>query len=125
MSQAFKYTLKSSIPLDITSIEPSGQVNTNTPVLTVTTAKGAENGIASCGYSLTPNLPLDEIPLFPKTNSTTHELQLGPLEARTYTYYVTCMDIAGNIVEQETTFEVTIDTILPFSHVSRGIFLTC
>lgn len=111
-TQSYPYTLVSTIPLKITSVEPAGMVYTANPVLKVKTSEGADDGIAFCGFSTKNDEIYNMIP-FLETNSTEHTQQLGPLISGVYKYYVGCMDKAGNIDKDSITFEVEADLTPP------------
>ena len=83
------------------------------PKLVVKTSKGAQNGISTCGYSASQNTPISNIPLFLKTNATEHVQQLRDLRKGSYKFYITCIDIAGNIATANTKFDVITETNQP------------
>ena len=111
-SESYKFTLKGTIPLEILSIGPSGEFKESNITLKVTTAKGAENGKATCGYSL-QDVSYENMIQFLTTNSNYHEQPFNLLQEGSYTYYVKCFDIAGNIVSSSTKFKVLIDRTGP------------
>jgi len=110
-TESYKYTLIGTLPLVITNIGPVGEVFVNNPTLKVTTAGGAENGKAVCGYSTDGNIN-NAIDFF-KTGSTLHEQPLDQLPAGNYNPYVTCVDKAGNIATKTTSFKVSVDLNAP------------
>jgi len=107
-SNSYKFTLKGTIPLEISSIGPSGDLKESNVTLKVITARGAENGKATCGYSL-QDISFDNMVQFLTTNANYHEQPFNLLQEGSYTYYVKCFDIAGNIASSSTTFKVLVD----------------
>jgi len=109
--ESYMFSLSGTVPLEITSITPSGQLFENSPTLKVTTAKGAENGKARCGYSTDNNV--NNAVEFATTNSVNHEQPFTSLESGSYTYYAHCIDAGGNLETASTTFTVTVDNFAP------------
>ena len=111
--QSLRFTLFSTISLNITKKEPSGLLRTGTGIeLKVETAQGAENGIALCGYSL-QNVPLSNMPEFGSTLASVHTQKLPPQAEGDYTFYIVCIDKAGNLATDTIKFKVERDTIAP------------
>lgn len=110
--QSYKFTLKGTIPLYVLGISPSGVLYYNDPVLEATTVDGAENGIATCGYS-EEDVPVASTITFVNTSSTSHSQPFKNMQAGTYTYYIKCIDVAGNIAEGSTTFTIAEETSTP------------
>ncbi len=110
--ESYPYTLVSTIPLKITQVEPTGMVYSANPVLKIKTIDGADDGIAFCGFS-TKDDEIYNMISFLETNSTEHSQQLSYLTSGIYKYYIKCIDIAGNIDSDSTTFEVEADLIPP------------
>ncbi|MFH1591820.1 MAG: hypothetical protein ABIB47_00430 [Candidatus Woesearchaeota archaeon] len=105
-----RFSLVSTVPLEIISKEPEGLLRTGTDIeLKVETSKGAESGVAVCGYSL-EDAPLTNIPQFASTTSQTHTQGLPPQLEGDYNFFVKCMDKAGNLVEDNIGFAVERDT---------------
>ena len=107
--ESYQFSLIRTEKLGITSIEPKDKVFRTNPKIIVKTALGAENGVSFCGYSNERNAELSSIPQFAKTNSSTHEQQLRNLRKGRYTFYVTCVDVAGNTAKDSASFEVAAD----------------
>ena len=101
--------LQGTVPLQITSVSPQGEIFTNSPTLQATTAAGAEQGLASCTYEPEGFRP---IPFF-TTGSNQHTQTFEQLPQASYTYEIVCTDTAGNVAQQTTTFIVTTDTRPP------------
>ncbi|MDI6737372.1 MAG: hypothetical protein QME12_02540 [Nanoarchaeota archaeon] len=112
MSESVPFKITGSDALNITSISPSGDLFTKDATLKVQTVKGAEAGKANCGYSTTDVLFSNMI-LFAKTGETSHEQAFTELDKGDYTYYVSCMDKAGNEARKSTSFKVTVDSMPP------------
>lgn len=110
--QSYVYSLVSTPPLQITDIKPKGKVYTRYPVLEVTTSQGANNGIAVCGFNEKEVTLANMLQMF-NTNSTEHSQQLQPTQSGSYTYYVSCVDKAGNIVSGKTQFDLEISLAAP------------
>ncbi len=108
MQESFIYELTGTIPLEITGIEPQGEVAN--PILKVTTANGAENGKAVCGYSQQNDITT--MVTFLETDSNEHSQSLS-LEPGTHTFYVQCLDSAGNEATDSTTFTTFSDEDSP------------
>ena len=111
-SESYKFTLKGSDLLEITSVGPTGTFfNRSEVVLEVTTAKGAEEGKATCAYSTSDDI-FGNMILFFETNSTNHKQPLTPGDGD-FTYYIKCLDVAGNLASNSTTFNLDVDTTAP------------
>lgn len=123
---SFRYKLISTPELSITSTSPNGTLRTGSGItLGVTTQRGANNGVAACGFS-TQDLSLSSIPQFQNTNSQTHSQTFQLLEQGDYNYLITCIDEAGNQVKSNIQFKVEADTIPPilfsvFKDIQLGI----
>ena len=104
--ESYKFELTKTEKLTITSALPTGRVFQSNPKLVVKTSSGAENGISICGISTNKNVILANIPLFLNTNSTEHTQQLRNLKKGSYTYYITCVDKAGNVDKKDLSFDV-------------------
>ena len=109
-SDSYPYTLRGTLPLSITSISPTPGTKflTSDINLRTVTAKGAQGGVAVCGYSFIDSNPNNAITFF-KTNASVHEQPLKALVPDEYKTYITCADIAGNMASGNTTFTVAID----------------
>lgn len=109
-SDSTPFRLTGTIPLEITSVAPllDTKFFISNPIVKVVTSKGAQGGVAVCGYSFTDDNPLNAIE-FIKTNSTVHEQQFEALIAGAYTTYLSCFDVAGNLAQTNTTFSVQVD----------------
>lgn len=111
-TESYKFTLRGTQPLKITSIGPSGVLHDLSPVLIVSTSGGAENGRAVCGYS-DSDVPITSMIEFLKTNSTSHEQPFVNMTSGEYPFFVKCQDVAGNLDQATTTFKVEVDIIPP------------
>ncbi|MBU4456280.1 MAG: hypothetical protein KKA65_02160 [Nanoarchaeota archaeon] len=112
MSESFKFSLKGSVPLNITSTSPEGLQYTNDVTMEVTTARGAENGKASCAFS--PNdVSFYQMILFETTESNKHKQNLNDVPTGIYNYHISCLDVAGNEARDEINFEIAVDTEAP------------
>ncbi|MBM3199581.1 hypothetical protein FJZ53_01500 [Candidatus Woesearchaeota archaeon] len=105
--ESSKFSLLPTDPLQIISIGPTGTFFEKEVTLKVATAEGAENGKAVCGYSNTDDLYTNMVAFF-KTGEAYHEQVLAP-GVGDFTYYVKCMDKAGNLASANTTFTVDVD----------------
>ena len=112
MEQSYKFSLIGTVPLEIKSIEPKGDLFTNNITLRVETGAGAyEDGTATCGYS-DKDKNFDSMIQFLNTNSSIHTQQLL-LSPGSYNYYVMCVDAGGNIAEANTSIKISVDTEPP------------
>jgi hypothetical protein len=109
-TQSKELTLIGSRPLLIDSVGPEGIIKGSSDLVKVTlearTSAGLEEGKADCSYSETGNY--NDYTRFTNTRSYTHSTDIY-LEEDTYTYYIQCFDMAGNIVVATTDFEVEAD----------------
>ncbi len=111
MEQSYAFSLRGSVPLEIRSIEPKGDLFTNNITLRVETAAGAyKDGTSVCGYS--DKKSFDSMVQFLNTNSSIHTQQLL-LSPGSYNYYVMCVDAGGNIAEANTSIKISVDTEPP------------
>jgi len=111
MEQSYKFSLRGTLPLELRSIEPSGDIFTNNITLKAETYNGAyKDGTARCGYS--DKDEFNSMVEFAETNSSIHK-QILLLEPGTYTYYVMCVDDGGNIASNKTEFKIAVDTEAP------------
>ncbi|MDP1694237.1 MAG: hypothetical protein Q8L34_01735 [Candidatus Woesearchaeota archaeon] len=117
-SDSYPFRLTGTIPLEITSVAPPQGTRffIANPLVKVVTSKGAQGGVAVCGYNFNDPTPVNALE-FSKTNSTTHEQQFEALVPGDYTTYISCFDVAGNLAQTNTTFNVNIDTLGP--HLSQ------
>lgn len=107
--QSTRVTLKGSLPLTISSAEPSGELFTSSPQLQVVTAGGAEQGKSKCTYQTGGYSAVQ----FLSTDSATHTQPLQDLQSGSYTYTIQCADVAGNTASQSSTFTISVDTDAP------------
>lgn len=113
--ESYKFSLRGSQPLVITSISPNqtetiyGSTNEVAVQLSVGTAFGSDDGKAACFYNSTFT---NGFTAMFETNSFTHRQQ-QELTDGTYTYNFRCVDGGGNIAEAETTFAVRVDKEAP------------
>src|SRR3989344_761532 len=117
-AQSYPFKLTGTVPLEITSVAPPAGTRffIANPTVRVVTSKGAQGGVAVCGYNFNDPTPVNALE-FSKTNSTTHEQQFEALVHGDYTTYISCFDVAGNLAQTNTTFNVNIDTLGP--HLSQ------
>ncbi len=108
--ESYIYTLRGTVPLEITSVSPTQgtQLMTQDPELKVITSRGAQNGVAVCGYSFIDNSFGSSIE-FAITNSTVHSQLFSDLNPSSYNAYINCVDAAGNLAQAQTSFSVSID----------------
>lgn len=105
MKESYPFVLFGTDPLIITEIGPNGRQYQ--PILTVTTEGGAmKDGLAVCGFSDKDNT--NEMVTFLLTGGSYHEQELI-VEAGEYTFYVECVDVAGNIAKGNTKFTMYVD----------------
>jgi len=114
MPQGYKFTLKGTIPLNISKVEPNGTISGGSEPITVNlkveTINGYDNGKAKCYYS--PTSTSSGLVEFFNTNKAEHEQTLN-LDAGVYKYYILCRDLAGNVDTNSTEFSVQIDNKAP------------
>lgn len=106
-SQIFKYSgsfnaVNISSP-QITSKSPSGEINTETTTLTLTT-----NENANCKYDTTDETYSSMGDFFENTDDTTHSQLLTHLSSGEKTYYVACQNSAQKIRYDNLTFSVNL-----------------
>lgn len=122
--ESYKFKLTPTLPLEIISVGPTGTFYEPEVTLEVTTAQGAENGKANCGYSTKDDV-FGNMILFLNTDAAVHSQPLTPGTGE-FTYYVKCLDAAGNIATGKTTFKVDVDTTPPkivFIYVTASNYL--
>lgn len=110
-TESYLFSLRSSDPLLIDSVSPSGSLYTSDVGFNVVTSGGAYDGVSRCGYS-DFNVPFLSMIEFFETNSALHKQTLT-LDKGSYTYFMTCRDIAGNEASSNTTFVVDVDLVGP------------
>jgi hypothetical protein len=107
------YTLIVSGPLAIVYSSPSGTLyDTASPLLEVTTAGGAYDGVAECRFSTTTDDYSKMIAFF-KTNAANHKQNLLNLAKGDYIYHVSCLDKALNDVSTTVNFRIDADVSRP------------
>ena len=111
---SYKYNLKGSQPLNIIFTSPNGTATGNTNTVSVelklTTDDGANEGISICSFSST-GLPDSYVLMF-KTDAVEHTQKLN-LPTGNYNYKFRCVDYGGNVAEAEVSFSVIVDTFAP------------
>ncbi|MBI5148972.1 hypothetical protein HZA33_04805 [Candidatus Pacearchaeota archaeon] len=111
--QSYIFKLQGTRSLNITSVGPNGTIYSGfepfTVTLRATTANGADGGNAKCSYSDAGYSNMIE---FFTTGTDTHEQKLDLL-AGSYKYYLQCIDAAGNIDRNYTSFTIAIDKLAP------------
>jgi len=112
--ESYRFVLKGSQPLTITSTGPNGTIYGNSNVvpvyLQVETDAGENYGDAFCSYSITQQ-EKDYIQMY-ETASNKHKQRLD-LSSGSYTYYIQCVDLGGNAATSSVNFNVEIDTQAP------------
>ena len=118
---SFLLTYKGSAPLSIVSVAPEG--TSEVPpgeqqlLLRVMTAGGMDGaGSATCAFTtdVSKKETYSAMVPFLSTGTAEHTQPLEKLSAGvSYTYYITCQDVAGNQDHTETTFSVTVDEQAP------------
>jgi hypothetical protein len=108
--QSYVLTLKGTTPLNLNAqVQPNpnglGEIYTNNVTLYAITSNGAENGKATCYFSL-PDAP--NAIEFINTNSNIHTQPLV-LEKNDYSFDIRCNDIANNFASQILNFIITAD----------------
>ena len=111
--QSYIFKLQGTIPLNISSVTPNGTIEGGgEPIkvkLGVETVNGFNNGMATCYFS--PEGYENMIEFF-NTGSNKHEQELA-LPVGSYTYYILCRDLAGNIDKAKTSFTTEVDNEVP------------
>ena len=109
------YTTDSTPPARSNGL-PSGNINTGTPTLSLTT-----NELATCKYSTTAGTSYDSMTdTFSTTGGTSHS-QLLSLSDGSYTYYVRCVDSVGNKNTDDYSISFVVDTAKPDTSDDYGI----
>ncbi|MEK6904706.1 MAG: hypothetical protein AABW87_03890 [Nanoarchaeota archaeon] len=108
--ESYKFTLRGTIPLKITSAGPQGEVFTNNPELVVQTAAGAESGKATCAFSKDT---IENAVDFVETGSNVHRQPLLDLPSGNYNFNMFCIDKGGNLAESKVSFRVSVDLKAP------------
>ena len=103
--QSHLLTLKGTTKLSILSAGPTGDIETRSPMITVVTGDGAEQGKAICHYKQNNFRSIR----FINTDATTHTQPLKDLGLGQYTYSITCADVASNTAKTDISFKVTVD----------------
>jgi hypothetical protein len=109
--ESYRFSLQGTVPLEMTSLEPSGEFFNGTLTLTAKTAKGAQNGKAICGYAYEDNV--NSVIDFFNTGNVTVHTQPFNLDNGDYTFYVYCIDSGGNIASKSTSVNVRVDDVAP------------
>ena len=127
--ESFELTLKATEdPLEIVSVEPEGEIYNNTLTVRLETDGGAYDGSATCGYSTTEVDHYQMIAFF-ETNDTDHAQEFTLVEGE-YEYYFSCMDAAGNVDTNYTSFNIDVDVSGPqivsfyISSVYNSLYMT-
>jgi len=112
--QSYKFTLSGSTELKIKNLKPNrtvyGSVSPTKVELYVESLFGSENGKAVCYYAL-EDVEGSYIEFF-ETDDNVHT-QRQDLFSGNYKYYYKCVDSAGNVARNFTSFKVDIDTAAP------------
>ncbi len=112
-----EYVLRPSSELKVNSILPTGTLIVGAGVSNLTlsakTEGGAENGKAKCNWRLVyENITTMYVP-FSVTNATMHTQVITNKSEANYQIQVRCQDIAGNIVEGNSSLSLRIDRSSP------------
>ncbi|MDP4012903.1 MAG: hypothetical protein Q8R00_04845 [Candidatus Nanoarchaeia archaeon] len=107
--ESYVFSLIGTDKLEITNIKPQGLIYEPNPVLEVTTSKGAQNGIATCGFNLQGSIKPENMVDFLETKATTHKQPLTGINPGDYDIGVACIDAAGNIATITTRFTTEVD----------------
>ena len=109
---SYEFTLTGTNALKITSSGPTGILYSKKVLMTVTTAKGAENGNAQCGFSIN-DVAYEQMILFATSNGSRHEQLFTDQVEGIFKYYIKCRDIAGNEDSANVNFTVDVDELAP------------
>ncbi len=111
---SYPFVLKGSQPLNIIKVGPNATITGNTQSVTVnltlTTDDGTEEGKSVCSISSTGDAG-SFTALF-ETNAVEHKQRLD-LGNGAHTYYFRCVDSGGNAAQANTSFNVYVDTAPP------------
>ncbi len=115
-AQSFRYVLKGTQPLVIDSVSPQNEtVEDSTDAVRVTfevkTSAGFDKGESICFYRPDTATDDDYIEFF-NTNSHEHSQDLFLTEG-SYTYFIRCSDLGGNIDTKTISFDVESDNEAP------------
>ena len=109
---SYKLTLKATEdPLLITEVAPEGTLYDNDVTLEVETEDGSNGDVATCAYSPT-DVDFGSMVVFANSNSSMHLQELTLIEG-SYDYYFGCMDQAGNLAYNSTSFSIEVDNEAP------------
>ncbi|MBI2109971.1 hypothetical protein HYT58_02245 [Candidatus Woesearchaeota archaeon] len=111
-TDSFRFTLRGTQQLKISSIGPIGTIHDLSPSIKASTEGGAEKGKAVCGFS-EANIEFSDMIEFAKTNASFHEQQFMNITSGDYEYFVKCMDVAGNLAEDSVKFKAEVDAVPP------------
>ena len=116
-SQSSVLTLRKSYLLNLSEINPGGDIYIGgvggNITLEVRTQNGAEKtGKAFCGFTTTESQKNNVwgMNAFFNTNSSYHSQILSQLSTGSHIYYIGCADVAGNTVYGQTAFNLALDT---------------
>ncbi len=109
---SYKLTLKATEDiLEIIEVSPSDALYDDDVVLTIETEGGADDDSAVCGFS-PEDVEYSRMIEFAETNGSEHSQSLSLVEG-SYEYYFGCMDVAGNLAYNSTSFTLEVDTDAP------------
>ena len=108
-TESYKFSLIGTEELKITNVKPTGLTYEPSPILEVTTAGGAQNGLSLCSFGLGKSGQV----LFLETNASTHKQPLTNILPGEYDVSITCVDAGGNLASSSTRFTTQTDTIGP------------
>ncbi|MFH1456337.1 MAG: hypothetical protein ABIF40_05310 [archaeon] len=110
--ESFVFTVYNTDGLSIDSSSPEGILYTEDVTLELETSLGAQGGNADCAFE-TFEIDYNNMILFAETGTSVHSQTLTGLDTGSYTYYVTCQDIAGNQNSTMIEFDVDVDDQAP------------
>uniref|UniRef100_UPI00405617EF delta-60 repeat domain-containing protein n=1 Tax=Candidatus Electrothrix sp. TaxID=2170559 RepID=UPI00405617EF len=98
-----------------TNFEPDAPTNGDDVTLTVTT-----NEKSYCGYSEVYSIDISSYDDMQTFDGLTHKVKLESLTEDTYTYYVGCQDVSGNVMEFPT--EIQFEVVATFFYKNSIFF---
>tara|TARA_Y100000310_G_scaffold66661_1_gene62004 strand:+ start:7541 stop:10108 length:2568 start_codon:yes stop_codon:yes gene_type:complete len=117
--QSYLYNIIGTQPLTLLELKPEngdvikGSTDTIPVMLEAETDNGYNDGDAVCSYTESNIVPdSDDYIDFRNTGTNTHS-QSQHLTSGTYNYYIRCIDVSGNAVYENITFEVESDDNAP------------
>lgn len=103
------FTIDTQIPIML-GLSPVNQSLPSTTTSTNLSVRTSE--VATCKYATSPNLDFGEMAIFDNTNDSNHTTLIMGLESgMTYSYYVKCIDLAGNFMVDYPQSTFTVENI--------------